>query len=47
MGAGYAAVELGGPAGEGAGVGVAGVGGEALASAILMQQEPGFGGGLG
>jgi hypothetical protein len=46
-GAGAAAVELGGPVGESASVAVAGEGGQTGATALLMQQEPGFGGGLG
>ena len=45
--AGGAAVEVGGPAGEGSGVGVAGVGSEMWEAAVLVEQEPGFGGGLG
>ena len=45
--AGAAAFELGGPAGEGAGVGVAGEGREALAAAVVVKQLPGVGGGFG
>ncbi len=47
VGAGGAAVEVGGPAGEGPGVGGAGVGGEVFAGPVLVDEVPGFGGGVG